>query len=211
MILAFWKSSIKRKDWLHVHLATYLIAPEQHKLFTGAISIFDGILDSEKELNLNGFNAIEDALGIQLDKLICMAAPELGNKLQTVRKISSDILIKISNIAGKDPNPDFKQKIMLTLGAALKPLKASTKEPILGSMNKELAEDIRKLLDEKTQSPDKGLQEEEKGGLIYAEPMSEEMKQQVAPVFAYFSEHVTLSLYSQNWAARYAGMNKVIL
>lgn len=202
-------NSIKNKDWLHTHLGAYLSAPEQHKLFSGAIAIFAEIILFVLQQNISEFKAIEDALGIQLEKLIGLAGAELGNKAPNIRKISSDLIVKISKIADMESNPGNKRKIVQAIAFTLKPQKPAIKEQILGEINKETAEVIRKLQEEKNLSPEK-RGEDENEGLIYTEPLTEDLKQQLAPLLQYFSEHIVQSMYSQNWTARYAGLTKVI-
>jgi hypothetical protein len=208
MILAFWKTSMANKDWLHVHLASFLTSPDQKKLLHGALAVFAGVLEEIETAQLKDGKQVEDALGIELLKVAQMAAGELGNKTQSVRKMCTELLLRCCRIAGKIGESDSRHKLVTTLALALKPLKPAIKDPLLQQIPPELVADLQRLFEAKASSPEK-LPEDEQAGLIYAEPLSEELKQRLHPVMGYFSEFVTQRLYSQNWAARAAGLNKV--
>jgi len=206
LTLSFWKNSIEAKDWLHTHLATYLVAPEQHKLFFGAMTIFQDILQYLEDKKIIDSRIIEEGLGVEIEKIIKIASAELTNKVQNVRKMALEILAKLSNIAANQSDKTAAKKFTYFFFVGLGQLKPQIKDKVLEKLNKDLAEEIKKCVDDKN-SPEKGTAEEDK--LIYAEPLSNDMKTQLAGVLQYFSETVTTCLYSQNWASRSAGLNKI--
>ncbi len=207
LVLSFWKTSIETKDWLHTHLATYLVAPEQKKLFVGAVAIFQDVLAYLNEKKVTDFRIIEEGLGVDLEKLVKLTSAELSNKLQQVRKISQELLVKITDIAAAQTDKTFQRKFITALETSLKPLKAAVRDKVLEPLNKSIVAKLKKVSEEKT-TPEKGAAAEE-DKLIYAEPLSADLKAQLSEVLKYFSENVTQCLYSQNWASRSAGLNKI--
>eukprot|EP01022_Parablepharisma_sp_SALTPOND_P004324 TRINITY_DN120098_c5_g1_i1.p1 TRINITY_DN120098_c5_g1~~TRINITY_DN120098_c5_g1_i1.p1 ORF type:complete len:1054 (-),score=134.81 TRINITY_DN120098_c5_g1_i1:3472-6633(-) len=206
LVLIFWKTSIETKDWLHTHMATYLTAPEQHKLFVGAISLFQDILDYLNEKKITESKILEESLGVDLEKVIRMASNELGNKVQQVRKLSLEILTRISGIVAVQTDRSTRKKLVAALENGLRPLKPAVKDKVFLKLNKDIVEDIKRVNEEKA-SPEKGAAEDDK--LIYAEPLASDLKAQLVDVLQYFSEDVTQCLYSQNWASRSAALNKI--
>ena len=206
LVLNFWKTSIETKDWLHTHLATYLVAPEQHKLFVGSVAIFQDVLAYMGSKKACDCRILDEGLGVEFEKIIKMSADELSNKLQQVRKVSLEMIIIASDIAAAQTDKAACKKIISAIEGGLRLLKPTIKDKVLEKLNKDVVAEIKKASDEKT-SPEKGPAEEDK--LIYAEPLSAELKTQLTEVLQYFSETVIQCMYSQNWASRYGGLNKL--
>ncbi len=209
-VLAFWKSSVANKDRLHVRMSSFLLAPEQHKLFPGAVSLLEDVLSHLQESGLVDLSSVESGLGLELDKLVRMVGSELTNKSPLVRKVCTGMLVKASEIAAAQTDTAIRRKIVASICATLKPLKPAAREKLVEQLNKAVSEEIKHEFEEKAASPEKGPEEDKSGGLIYAEPLSAELKTELRPMLQYFSEIIVQCLHSQNWASRSAGLLKVL-
>jgi len=205
-ILSFWRLSIENNYELHTSIARYLVAPEQHKICLGAMELFKDVIQHLEESKVVEQRRMEEGLGVGFEIVLKLSIGELGNKTPQIRKVSYELLAKLVDLIDTQPNKVVKAKSILVLEGLFRSMKSSVKEKIFEKLNKDIVAELKRLAEDKS-SPEKGAAEEDK--LIYAEPLNENMKNQLQPVLAYFSETIIQCLYSQNWASRLSALNKI--